>query len=266
MQKDKIKKMIESSGNSFHYDVINFLREQDWNVLVSPYYCDNFSDKSKEVDIIAGKDIVLKDYVNSPKMLVKVRLFIECKYVKYPIVFWFDNKDLNRAESKIINETPLKSRDGNKLIEQHHYMINEEIAKLFSSDNNKEDVIFKALSQCLNSFIYYRESNFNLFPINRKPSPGLKNLEINYPLIICNKFENFFRVDKKDGSYSNITSNFQLEANYAYKDFKGFNINEYFLVDIIEFGQLKDFLKDIILDGDINAIKKIEAGPISNPG
>jgi hypothetical protein len=33
--KDKIQEIIEASGNNFHSNVINFLREKQWNVLIS---------------------------------------------------------------------------------------------------------------------------------------------------------------------------------------------------------------------------------------
>jgi len=34
--KDKIQEIIEASGNNFHADVIKFLREKGWTVLISP--------------------------------------------------------------------------------------------------------------------------------------------------------------------------------------------------------------------------------------
>ena len=48
-----IQDIVEKSGHNFHCQVVNFLRENGWTALISPYYNDNFTEKPREVDIIA---------------------------------------------------------------------------------------------------------------------------------------------------------------------------------------------------------------------
>ena len=72
---------------------------------------------------------------------------------------------------------------------------------------------------------------------------------VNYPVIVCNSFENLYRVEiDTDADPSNITENFQLEVNYAYMTPNGSNINEYFLIDILNFSLFDNFLEKIEVD------------------
>ena len=69
---------------------------------------------------------------------------------------------------------------------------------------------------------------------------------INYPLILCNGFDNFYKVDpEKKSGYSKIDKNFQLEINYAYLDQNKKSCSDYFLVDIIDFNKFGDFLEEL---------------------
>jgi len=75
---------------------------------------------------------------------------------------------------------------------------------------------------------------------------------INYPVIVCNSFENLYRVEiDTDADPSNITANFQLEVNYAYIISNGSNINEYFLIDVLNFDLFDSFLEIIEVDAGL---------------
>ncbi len=50
-----------------------------------------------------------------------------------------------------------------------------------------------------------------------------------------------------------ITENFQLEVNYAYKNYNQRNINEYFLIDIVSFQLVDEFLN--ALEKDVTSVK-----------
>ena len=56
-----VKDIINKSGNGFHARVVKLLRNDNWTVLVSPYYSDNFTDKPREIDVIAEAFNSLKD-------------------------------------------------------------------------------------------------------------------------------------------------------------------------------------------------------------
>lgn len=47
-------------GNRLHARVAKLLRDSGWEVLVSPYYRDNATDKTREADIIAEREFTVK--------------------------------------------------------------------------------------------------------------------------------------------------------------------------------------------------------------
>jgi len=246
---DKVKAIIDNSGNTFHCKVLRYLHEREWGVLVSPYYNDNISGKPREIDLIAEKAFNKMDGGGSILGTVNVKLFIECKYIPQKTVFWFHNKDKQKAEDLVIQKTPLKRN--NSYTKRHHYLEGEDsVAKLFTDERKKSvenEVFYKALSQSLNAMVYYRDKG----SIIRSPHPRRGEvLEIvNYPIIVCNSFNNLYRVEiDTDAEPTNITENFQLEVNYAYTTLDGGNNNEYFLIDIVSFDLLESFLEKIEVD------------------
>jgi len=258
MNEDKIKELIEKSGNNFHYQVVNFLREKGWFVSISPYYNDIIGNRPREIDIVADRQFdVKKPLSDRYKGALLVRLFIECKYINKETVFWFDIKDKEKAIKKICKDTSLKPPSENNLINSHHYLKDNTVAKLFASLPDRiqdNEPIYRALTQSLNAMVYYR-SDHSIIPEEKLKSPTLENVK--YPLIICSDFKNFFKVDSNDKrGYSEVCDNFQLEVNYAYRDIRGAAINEYFIIDIINFQKFNQFLEelektDIAIIGDI---------------
>ena len=93
---------------------------KNWTVLISPYYNDNISSKPREIDLIAEKAFPIKDVFRDIFGTVNVKLFIECKYVSQTTVFWFYNKDKQKAEELIIQTTPLPKN--NAYTGEHHYL------------------------------------------------------------------------------------------------------------------------------------------------
>lgn len=263
--KDEIKKIILSSGNSFHSKIVNLLRTEDWSVLVSPYYSDNFTDKPREIDILTEKLFDIQEHSTWYGTLT-VRLFIECKYITGKTVFWFDKKDRERAILRIKKDSGLDGPESNTAIERHHYFLDNPVAKLFTSETRKSEEnepINKAINQNLNATIYYR--NKNDLKIVKIPKGRVdKNLKvIPYPIIVVNSFDNFYRVSMdNEEEIEQITEPFQLEVNYAYKDnnvfiedHRGDYRNEYFLIDVVSLEQLPNFLKSIE-GSDIDVIKQ----------
>lgn len=244
---EEIKELIEKSGNSFHSKVVKVLRDEKWNTLVSPYYSDNFTDKPRELDIIAEKKFDALNYGTWMGTL-NARLFIECKYINGKTVFWFDTKDKNRAIERIMTDTSLEHPNRNTGIQQHHYFIDTPVAKLFSSEKSRgedNELINKAINQNLNALIYYRDRK-DIIP--EDPNRRSKVLRyVSYPIILVNSFDNFFRINMGDetGKIERITEPFQLEVNYAYVDKGNNDHNEYFLIDVVSIEKLPDFLASL---------------------
>ena len=106
----ELKKLAEESGNNLHYQVAKQLRQLGWNVLIGPYYNDGFTDKPREVDIVADKIFPRFDHPNKQiarSAAIAVRLFIECKYINSDTLFWFDDIDKERTAKLIIHNSSM---------------------------------------------------------------------------------------------------------------------------------------------------------------
>ena len=249
---DKVKAIIAQSGNTFHCKVLKYLQDKDWTVLISPYYNDNVSSKPREIDLIAEKAFDAKGRLGELLGTINVKLFIECKYILQNTVFWFHDKDKQKAEDLVTQTIPL--RTDNIYTKKHHYLGEvDSVAKLFADERKKSsdnEIFYKALNQSLNAMVYYRNKRSIIqLPKDRKDY-SLKT--INYPVIVCNSFENLYRVEiETDADPLNITENFQLEVNYAYMTSNGSNKNEYFLIDILNFALFDSFLEKIEVDAGL---------------
>lgn len=259
---DKIKKIIEESGNNLHYQVVDCLRSKGWYVIVSPYYTDNFSEKPREIDIIAEKNFLIGNAFNNTFMgTINVQLFIECKYIKEDTVFWFDKKDNEKALAVVLSTTPLENPQSWSMTEKHHYLKNSLVAKLFASNQNRGqsqdgEVFYKAITQSLNGKISNERSGTFLPKIFN----GLRNDKIQaflkYPVIVCNSFDKLYKNDvTQKNEPSKINENFQFETQYAYFDLGKNQKNEFFLIDITCIELLDDYLK-MLIDNDISAVKE----------
>jgi len=252
--------LIERSGHEFHFKVVEHLRnkknksgEPIWRVLISPYYLDFATNKSREVDIIAEKDFRIID--NQQKKTILIRFFIECKRIEKDTVLWFDNVNEHGIEERIYGDTGLKLPDSIF----HHYFdtIRDKKkykgAKLFYSGKTEREnePIYKGLNQCLNSLVYYKRnfpSDYSAFSFRRERDIPVFKL-INYPIIMLDGFDKLYRADDR----SNIKENFQLEVNYAYErrasgslpTTLNVGVSELFIIDVIKFDDFDKFLEKI---------------------
>ncbi len=243
-----VKKIIALSGNSFHCDVLKYLHDEGWSVLISPFYTDNITNKPREIDLIAEKAFKANNSFGDIKGTINVKLFIECKYISQKTVFWYHDKDKQEAEGLVIRK--FKFRNNNIHTSEHHYLNGvDRVAKLFADErkqSSENELFYKALNQSLNAMVYYRNKN----SIIKSPGKILKT--VNYPVIICNSFENLYKVEiGVDADPLNIAENFLLEVNYAYRISNEESKNEYFLIDIVDFKLIEDFLKSIRNDANL---------------
>lgn len=253
---EEIEAIVNESGNSFHCRVTNYLRERGWHTLVSPYYMDNATNKPREIDLIAEKYWIYNDRFESKYGAVIVKLFIECKYIPQPNVFWFSDKDNAAATEWLASNTPL--RKDNIYIESHHYLASTpKVAKLFASKNKpspENEAIYRALNQSLNAMVYLSGRESIIPDIQGGRIPILASVEM--PVILCNSFADFYRVEMESpNTPRGIDENFQLEVNYAYLDFHGNRRSEYFLLDVVDFEKLDSYLD--VLEADKDAIFRI---------
>jgi hypothetical protein len=45
--------IVKESGNTFQAKVATYFRSMQWNVMLSPYYLDNATDRARELDLVA---------------------------------------------------------------------------------------------------------------------------------------------------------------------------------------------------------------------
>lgn len=251
----EIAELIESSGNSFHSKVARSLVDDDWHVTVSPYYLDQSQGKAREIDIVAEKVLAtIGDVFNNPQGDVVVRLFVECKYVASPSVFWFADKDIEQARELVCSSGPFR-RD-NVHTEKHHYMAScPKVAKIFASSKSKQpenEPFYKALNQVLNAMVSMRGRQISIPRF--KSGRYAQFCVLEFPVVICSSFDQLYATDFYDeSSPKQIDENYQLEVSYAYIDSYQKSRTEHFLIDFVDFEKLPDFVDVLKKDASIMA-------------
>lgn len=256
-EKSVADEIIERSGNSFHSRVVNKLRELGWGVLVSPHYSDNFTDKPRELDIIAEKKFDVNEFHDWLGTL-DTCLFVECKYINEDIVFWFEEKDKERATKRIMGDTGLDDPRRSTEITKHHYYKNTSVAKLWASSSKRgegNETIDKAINQVLNGAIYYRNSGDLKITPNKSGYVDRVLERVFYPFIVVNSFEKFHATQMNgDGTSVPIVEPFAIEINYAYTNKDRNGVNEYFLIDVVNLDKLSEFLASAIEVADVGVL------------
>jgi hypothetical protein len=246
------KSIVKNSGNNFHYNVVEALRKDKWVVEVSPFYNDHFSQKPREIDLIAEKWFKPEGTNNA---FVIVRFFIECKFILDPTVFWLDNRNKKRAEEVIRKSGNFHDPSNILVKEGHHYLSQTKIAKLFESNSKKTqdgELVYKAITQSLNSLIYYRKKKPHDY--DEYASKYAVSV-LDYPLIISNSFTNFFGKDTTTNSeIIQLIEPFQLEVRYAYFD-QMLPREETFYIDILSLEMIDIFIKNIV-DNDVELARQ----------
>lgn len=229
-EKDKFLSIIQKSGHDFHLKVSNFLKEAGWEITNSPHYNDPDSDKSREIDIEAKKEYtVTYDSFDKRGEKIIVKLYIECKYIKSPVVFWFKEKNKEKA-IELAKDNLIMEDKPDYAGENHHYVEGSAAAELWQQENN--DIIADAKHKVLKALIVSQNDNSEYY-------------EIKYPIIVVNNLELLAKREAGEKNYSEINNNFQIEINYSYKDNKKNDIKKYFLIDLVSYNLLADFLREL---------------------
>lgn len=251
---DEVDELIRGSGNNFHAKVARWLSENGWHVVVSPYYLDQAQNKAREIDLVGEKLWPVKDVFGRSINEVAVRLFVECKFILSPSVFWFAEKDQESARALVCADG-IFSAD-NMYTKQHHYLSQSpRVAKLFSTSTSKaqeNDPIYKALNQALTAKVSMSGQPISVPLLKKSRRSPMAVIEL--PVVVCSSFEQFYSVDfYKDSKPELVKDNFQLEVRYAYIDRNQSQRDDYFLLDFVEFSQLDKFTKAIDQDATVAA-------------
>lgn len=251
----KVTELIAKSGNNFHAKVARWFSENGWHVIVSPYYMDQTQNKSREIDLVAERVWDYSDGGGRRSQDVAVRLYIECKYVQSHAVFWFADKDMDSAKELVCANGPFEAN--NTYTMNHHYLVpDQKVAKLFATSAEKaieNEPFYKALNQALNAMVAIRGRPVSIPSLKR--ANHTPQVTIEYPVVVCNSFNDFYFLDFcADLEPAQVNHNFQLEVRYAYIDKRNIQKDDYFLLDMVEFGKLDDFNNSIVSDTKAAAI------------
>jgi hypothetical protein len=248
---EKAGGLAATSGNRFQCKVTNYFRGQGCAALVSPYYVDSSSDKTRELDLIVEKHFMAPNLWVGPPKVIALRLFIECKYIANGAVFWFDEVDPSDARDWVYSSTGGCFAPDNVYTNEHHYLRRgSAVAKLFQSEKGSEDTdpMFRTVNQCLNGYIHNKSRGLLVADrINAQIT------QLNYPVVICSSFDQLFRTYTADDPDTappvQLIDNFSLEINYAYVSAnRGSVVKQYFLLDVLSFDKLDDFLRAIEIE------------------
>jgi hypothetical protein len=250
--------IVRDSGNTFHCKVATLFRNAGWSVMLSPYYVDSATDKAREFDLLCERECKWVDPFQQRHVLW-LQLFVECKYIAQPIVFWFDGLDVAQATKWLESNTPFKSQ--NIYQKEHHYLRGvETVAKLFASGGARQDdndPFYKALTQCLGGLTQSASWNTHEPSSLARARQGAQSVTIlRYPVIVHSGSGYFYsaRVAASDDPTVPLRTNFLFEANYAYLNSNRSRSEQgYFLVDVVDVALLNDFLST--LDHDVNSAK-----------
>jgi hypothetical protein len=257
----EIDNILGSSGNNFQARVATYLRSKGWTVLISPYFVDTNLDKPREMDLLAEKMYRVTDEFSQVPRAIGFRLHIECKFIKQHTLFWFDEIDRLRL-ADYVNERKPFATDNAHHKEMHQLQAGNRVAKLFASQGglgDEGDIFFKATNQVMNAFIANRLRRDLIPRPQRKSVHQLTDqvVLIQYPVIMCSAFDKLYQIDVDglDIAPRPVGKNFVMEVNYAWLSDKGDQRGGYFLIDIVDFNKIDDFLAAI--DGEAEAATTI---------
>lgn len=248
----QVRELIESSGNTFHAKVARWFGSDGWKTRISPYYMDQSQQKARELDLIVEKVWPIKQTFGEWAGEVAVRLFVECKFLPGYSVFWFADKDRSSVEKMLCSSG--KFRQNNTYTAKHHYLSGgNRVAKLFASSNargQETEPFYKALNQSLNGLVSMRTQPPGVFSSNR--GPGGVHIVLDFPVVVCSSFSQLYAADFAGATDTALVrDNFQLEVQYAYVEPSGQSRDELFLLDLVEYDLLPQFVKAVEEDANV---------------
>lgn len=263
---DKLKDAIRQSGHRLHLEVAKYLEDLGWEVNISPHYCDDITNQSREVDIFAKKYVPIYDGNCPDEYKFYFCLVIDCKYFKEEVAFWISDNNTENAESAIKNQlnrlgvSELLSHQD--LFTQHYYYRTDKVAKLFTvSYGNKgktntrmEKRLFNAITQPIKATIFFREE------------PRMKaSMTIFYPLVVYNGIPGFYHIkdcekldnDNLDSLQPVANTLVNLRYSYRMPEMMSLPVNpfrtEIFYITFINKENFKKYLK--VIEGEVNVVK-----------
>jgi len=255
----ELKDAIKNSGNNLHLTVVDILEKVGWETDISPYYCDDLTDRPREIDILATSRRSMS-FPNSKKEndFYNVVLCIECKHFTQDICFrvFDNNKDIGkRVLSTQKHNLDIKEaiRMHGRLFDSHHYLSQPKIAKLYEypkknqGGKNQEDDVFQAITQSVKSTIFFMNS----------VQKGVLG-SIFYPVVVYDNIDGLYFMQENRASDDQYLDNLEKRKsvifhlkysfpNYDVKDTPRYATKDFY-VDFIHKDELEHFVTDTIIE------------------
>ena len=261
-EKDRIIKEMEKSGYPLEIKATLILESNGWNVLNQEGYLDVETDMWRTINILATK------YTNIPNSSVYERMLmiltVECKKSSKPWVFWVrDKKGLRTFDPiaaygliKLESKPLFHPLHFEKLVDCFHYYFQEfgKIGVIPCEPLTKgKSSIFEAKNQVIKSLLYERERYRKFLSMQEAREKVRANLKIAdfvlvvYPLVI-------FDGHLYELEYIRDKPKLTLSKYIQYLTSFGFPTAEKFVIDIVEIGFLKEYLR--VLDKEMVRLAK----------
>ncbi len=233
-KEEEVDEIKQKSGHGLHLKVANYLESKGWEVVIGQYYIDIATGLSRDLDILATKYFPIADSGTN----LRIRFFIECKYVENINVVWFTPKDLKKSQALIADTGLMRGSEEHEMRIAnpasymplyHHYMENSPVAKL-TDKKGQQDIFYQGVNSSVHGMIALRNTNYERFSFD-------------YPVIVFDSFEKIFRATE-DNKNIEITENFQRAIDYSYKQEDQLK-SKYFIIDIVSFELIDSFLENI---------------------
>lgn len=250
---ENLKKAIATSGNNLHLKAVQIIKETvkkgslAWDIKISSYYCDEITDKPREIDIIATMGVYAQGF--------DIHLFIECKHFTEQVAFRTFPVDTKEIKKTILTKgVDEKELDWNSIFSRrrHHFLTSDKIGKLYDTKSQKD--IFDAITQPIKSFIFFERTFSRPF--------------IAYLIVVFEGIDGIYQIEGNDISKPDswpCDKRALMSANYSYKDLiKLIFHRPNFTIDFIHIDELKNFIEETVIPeatvirDELERIKKIK--------
>jgi len=272
----ELKLAIEYSGHNLHIKTFQILKD-NWETDLSPHYCDDITNKPREIDIRAKKRVEVKDSGRATIYNFNINLFIECKRFNSEILFInFDANDKNIFEALLLDNpfdyiTKPSTKEVKKegllkrgFEKKHHHLALNKISKFYivgkqgrkrGEDHNRD--MMDAITEPIKSYIFFKEQLTN---------------SVSYLITVFDGIEGIYDVKAEDYNpemdLSKLTTKKRLffDINYSYKipeiykpqivkkDYMEAMLfgqepnyhTQHFIIDFVRLDEFENYLKETI--------------------
>lgn len=266
-EKDSILKDLEKSGYPLEIKATLILESNGWSVLNQEGYLDIETGKWRTINILAHKNFEIPDSLAYERL--HLSLVVECKKSDEPWIFFTrDKKGLRTFHPiaawgliKVESKPLLHPLQFEKVTDYFHYYF-PEFEKIgiipyepFIKKEKGEgkSIIFEAKNQVLKSLLYEREQSRRFCAMEEAREKVRTNLKttnlliILYPLVIFDG--HLYELEYIEGK-----PKLTLSKYIQYLTSFGFPRPEEFVIDIVEIGFLKEYLR--MLDEGVKKLAK----------